>query len=55
MLPSFIVEELKKREEDRRRKQEIQPTIELEIPWAPPSEPKKDEDSDRGVVTFEFF
>jgi hypothetical protein len=59
MLPPFIIEQIRKREEDEQRRREAdQPRLELpiEAPFAPPERrrtPESDE-VDRGVVILEL-
>lgn len=55
MLPPFIIEQIRRRENEERRKHE-QPFIELPVPHAPhmPCEQKPDEDADRGVVIIDL-
>lgn len=50
MLPPFIIEQIRRREEQQRRHSE-QPTLELpvELPAAPPAD-RDEEDRDRGVL-----
>jgi transposase InsO family protein len=56
MLPPFIIEQIRKREEDQRRRSAYQPTLEIHIDQGPPprSEPRDEERSDRGVIILEF-
>jgi hypothetical protein len=60
MLPPFIIEQIRKREEERRQ-HEQRPTLELPLP-APPSrkrpvssEQTPEEDRDRGVVILDLL
>ncbi|MCA9605824.1 MAG: hypothetical protein KC619_09540 [Myxococcales bacterium] len=54
MLPPYIIEELRRREEAR-REQESRPTLELPLPVHRVVPPKKDEGpTDRGVVIIEL-
>lgn len=46
MLPPFIIEQIRKREEEERRRYE-QPH--LELPLAPPGPPRRREEVDEGV------
>lgn len=56
MLPPFIIEQIRKREEEEtRRDREHQPVVELPLP--PPSRrPRReaDEEADRGVVIIDL-
>ena len=55
MLPPFIIEQIRKREEEERKRYE-QP--QLDLPLAPPRPPKRREESDeggqRGVIIVEL-
>ncbi len=55
MLPPFIIEQIRKREEEERKRYD-QP--QLELPLAPPNRPKRreegDEDAQRGVIIVEL-
>ncbi len=55
MLPPFIIEQIRKREEEERKRYE-QP--QLDLPLAPPGTPKRREESDdgaqRGVIIVEL-
>ncbi len=56
MLPAFIIDEIRRREQRERAPVTIQPT--LEMPRAYPPEPSQDEDEgekDRGVVIIEVL
>jgi hypothetical protein len=51
MLPPFIIEQIRKREQEEREHQAEQPRLELPLErrrWSEP--PKEKEDVDRGVV-----
>lgn len=52
MLPPFIIEQIRRREDEQRRQRIEQPTLELPIPSSSPipSRPAKDEDDERGGV-----
>lgn len=51
MLPPFIIEQIRKREEDeRRRRDREQPRLELPLDVHRPAAPRSDETSDRDVV-----
>lgn len=54
MLPGFLIEEIRRREEERRR-EPLQPALELPRP-APPPEPKQapDDEPQRGVIVIEL-
>ena len=65
MLPPFIIEQIRQREERERARREEQPRLELPIPRAPlpkrgpassVGEPHRDEDPDvdRGVVILDL-
>ncbi|MBX3127434.1 MAG: hypothetical protein KF718_12000 [Polyangiaceae bacterium] len=58
MLPPFIIEQIRRREEDEaRRRNEQQPRLELPVDAFPPRpETKEDEDdAGRGVVILELL
>lgn len=52
MLPPFIIEQIRRREEEQRRQRIEQPTLELPIPSSSPmpSRPAKDEEDEHGGV-----
>lgn len=57
MLPPFIIEQIRKREEEARQNQE-QPRLELPLPQVPPSRRSTvvpDDEKDRGVVILELL
>jgi hypothetical protein len=56
MLPPFIIEQIRRREEAQRRKTDAkQPRIELPLDVYPPAkEPEADEDQQRGVVVVDL-
>ena len=58
MLPPFIIEQIRRREEEQTRKQYEQPQLELPLsPPRPPVPSKRREDSEegqRGVVILEL-
>ena len=56
MLPPFIIEQIRRREEAQRRKTDAkQPRIELPIDvYQPANEPEADEDQQRGVVVVDL-
>lgn len=50
MLPPFIIEQIRKREEEARRQSE-QPRLELPLPMPPPRVRRElDDEAERGVV-----
>lgn len=53
MLPPFIIEQIRKREEDSRHKHE-QPRVHLPVPPPPPPGDEHDEDANRGVVIIDL-
>lgn len=58
MLPPFIIEQIRQREEkERSRREEIQPRLELPLDWQTPSSRRSDEDEEdvnRGVIILEL-
>ncbi len=53
MLPPFIIEQIRKREEEAQRNE--QPTLELPLPPHRPRHVEKpDEDADRGVLILDI-
>ena len=57
MLPPFIIEQIRRREvEERRRREQDRPRVELPVDtYRPAPEPKNDEDpADRGVVILDL-
>ena len=55
MLPPFIIEQIRQREE-RERRNAPQPFLELPVPPSRlPREPRDREDSDRGVVIIDLM
>ena len=55
MLPPFIIEQIRQREE-RERRNAPQPFLELPVPPASPHrDPREREDSDRGVVIIDLM
>ena len=57
MLPPFIIEQIRRREEEQARKQYEQPQLELPISPSPPLPPKRREESEdgqRGVIILEL-
>lgn len=60
MLPPFIIEQIRQREErERARRDEQQPRLELPIPPRAPNRPASsepnDDDADRGVVILDLL
>ena len=56
MLPPFIIEQIRRREEQERKQYE-QPQLELPMHPSPPREPKRREESEdgqRGVIILEL-
>lgn len=56
MLPPFIIEQIRRREEEERKQYE-QPQLELPVSPSPPREPKRREESDegqRGVIILDI-
>jgi hypothetical protein len=57
MLPPFIIDQIRRREEEALRRQEQQPRLELPVDAFPPK-PKReldeDEDADRGVIILDL-
>ena len=55
MLPPFIIEQIRQREE-RERRNGPQPFLELPVPPSvPPRDPREREDTDRGVVIIDLM
>lgn len=55
MLPGFIIDQIRQREEEERAKQHA-PRIELPIPSPEGSKaPQREDDSDRGVVIIDLM
>ncbi len=54
MLPPFIIEQIREREERERRQQAPQPFLELPIYQPMPRDPVAPEESDRGVVIIDL-
>ena len=55
MLPPFIIEQIRKREEDRRQDNRAQPHLELPIPSSPTHRRiVPDDDVDRGITIIEL-
>ncbi len=57
MLPPFIIEQIRKREEESLRRDADRPRLELPIEYIPPprkSANEDDEDADRGCVILDL-
>jgi len=55
MLPPFIIEQIRRREEEERRKHELeQPRLELPKDVYEPSRERPEEDTERGVLILEL-
>ena len=54
MLPPFIIDQIREREEERGRDVRPQPTLELPMPIEH-SEPPASDDSDRGVIIIDLL
>jgi len=55
MLPPYIIDEIRKREEER-QEERPQPRVDLPLPEAPPRVVKNDNDSgDRGLVVIDLM
>jgi len=55
MLPPFIIDQIRRREEEQRRKQELeQPRLELPEEVYEPARERPDQDPERGVVILEL-
>jgi len=56
MLPPFIIEQIRRREEERCRREHDQPRLELPVDVYRPIEPKRDdrEPAERGVVILDL-
>jgi len=55
MLPPFIIEQIRKREQDSEQAQQEQPRLELPIPGPrEPRRPASEEDAKRGVIILEL-
>ena len=57
MLNPFIIDQIKRREQEERRRGERQPVIELPVPMPAAPRPcsEDEESSDRGVVVIDLF
>jgi hypothetical protein len=56
MLNPFIIDQIKKREQDERRRGERQPVIELPLPMPVAPRPSADDDDcERGVVVIDLI
>ena len=56
MLPPFIIEQIRRlEEEERRRNDRVQPRLELPVSdYRPSRQPDKDDEPDRGVVILDL-
>ena len=55
MLPGFIIDQIRQREEEERCKREA-PRIELPLPMPEDSKaPERDDESDRGVIIIDLL
>jgi hypothetical protein len=57
MLPPFIIEQIRQREEkERSRRDDVQPRLELPLDWhpSPSRRSEEDDDVDRGVIILEL-
>lgn len=56
MLPPFIIEQIRKREEDERRRKH-ESVIQLPLPEPAPRAPRerREEGGDRGIVTIDLY
>lgn len=61
MLPPFIIEQIRRREEDERRSELERPVLELPVDRLPPNAPRphrqhweEEETPERGVVIFDL-
>jgi hypothetical protein len=53
MLDAYVIEEIKRREQQRER--EDRPVVQIPVPPAPDRRPdEKDDDADRGVVIIDY-
>ncbi len=57
MLPPFIIEQIRRREEDQRHRVHDQPQVELPVPsnYPLPAGPERTDDDDRGVVIIDLI
>jgi hypothetical protein len=56
MLNPFIIDQIKRREQEERRRGERQPVVELPVPMPTAPRPNDDEDSgERGVFIIDLF
>ena len=56
MIPGFIIEEIRKREQKEQSRPEVQPTLDIPlIPREKPPDADDEPDKDRGVTVIELF
>lgn len=55
MLPPYIIEELRRREQARRREESTRPRPTVEVPLAPIPERKPRDEAERGVVIIDVL
>lgn len=56
MLPPYIIEQIRKREDEHRRGDDAQPRIELPLPTnMPMPKPEERNDQERGVVIIDLL
>jgi hypothetical protein len=54
MLPPFIIEQIREREE-RERRNAPQPFLEVPVPYREPREQREPEERDRGIVIIDLM
>jgi hypothetical protein len=57
MLPPFIIDQIRRREEEEVRRQEQQPRLELPVDAFPPKQKRdreEEEDAERGVIILDL-
>jgi hypothetical protein len=56
MLPGFIIDQIRQREEEERAKREVAPQIQLPMPMPEGSQPPEhDDETERGVVIIDLL